>query len=358
MGFLEKLKNTFFEEEYVEIEEKPPVVKKEVVKRQVVEKEIDAPKPEVIRREKEVIKEVVQPEREVPKVVKEEVVHPVREEVPASKEVTRRERFNYFDDEDFLDMSDDYYRSAEVRKPEKKVQEVERVTKAQPKLYDNPSYASKKPSTINSGSSPYQKDAREGFRPTPIISPIYGILDKNYTKEEIKVEKKEPSSYVSRKNVDLDSVREKAYGSFTSEYDLVGNVKDERVRVNSFDDEDDNADLDIDDNLLYDMTDINKTPTVDKVTLQDAEEYFQDLGLEYNIDYKDARHEKVTGRRVSKTPQLEKLENMKEFVVDSPVEEDEIIFTKTEESQTRSNQRTSLEDNLFDLIDSMYEEKE
>ena len=61
----------------------------------------------------------------------------------------------------------------------------------------------------------------------------------------------------------------------------------------------------------------------------DAEEYFQDLGLEYNVDYKDISHEKATGRR----------SDMK----------------KDDDYQNVDN--TALEDNLFDLIDSMYDEK-
>ena len=28
-------------------------------------------------------------------------------------------------------------------------------------------------------------------------------------------------------------------------------------------------------------------PELDKITMGDAEEYFEDLGLEYNVDYKD-----------------------------------------------------------------------
>ena len=62
----------------------------------------------------------------------------------------------------------------------------------------------------------------------------------------------------------------------------------------------------------------------------DAEEYYQDLGLEYNIDYKDAAHEKATGRTV----------DLRKFEDDDYQKED-----------------TGLEDNLFDLIDSMYDEK-
>ena len=73
----------------------------------------------------------------------------------------------------------------------------------------------------------------------------------------------------------------------------------------------------------------NNTPSVEKVTMGDAEEYFQDLGLEYNVDYKDISHEKATGRR----------SDMK----------------KDDDYQNVDN--TALEDNLFDLIDSMYDEK-
>ena len=80
------------------------------------------------------------------------------------------------------------------------------------------------------------------------------------------------------------------------------------------------------------MTKDNSKPMVDQVTLADAEEYFQDLGLEYNIDYKDTRYEKATGRRVK---------NATESV-------------KKEEDSDDAN----LEDNLFDLIDSMYKDGE
>ena len=56
------------------------------------------------------------------------------------------------------------------------------------------------------------------------------------------------------------------------------------------------------------------------------------MGLEYNIDYKDTRYEKATGRRVK---------NATEGV-------------KKEEDSDDAN----LEDNLFDLIDSMYKDGE
>ncbi len=78
-----------------------------------------------------------------------------------------------------------------------------------------------------------------------------------------------------------------------------------------------------------------------EVTVGDAEEYFQDLGLEYNIDYKDASKERATGRRVKEElPEEEPLPHL--------------------ERETREERHESIkvsdDDNLFDLIDSMYEE--
>ena len=77
----------------------------------------------------------------------------------------------------------------------------------------------------------------------------------------------------------------------------------------------------------------------------DAEEYFQDLGLEYNIDYKDASKERATGRRSQKNEVVEEV--IKE---ETPKEEKKTVTKKTPEIDDN--------DNLFDLIDSMYEENE
>ncbi len=49
------------------------------------------------------------------------------------------------------------------------------------------------------------------FRPTPVISPIYGILDKNYKKGDI-AEKNTNGVTDSNGKLDLDSVIRKAYG--------------------------------------------------------------------------------------------------------------------------------------------------
>ena len=141
------------------------------------------------------------------------------------------------------------------------------------------------------------------------------------TKKEVRI----TSSYKS-KNIDVDSVREKAYGNSDDifEEELTSN-KQKDFQDNK---QEENTEIREEDSLL-DISDDN-TPSVAKVTMGDAEEYYSDLGLEYNIDYKDVSHEKATGRRT----------DLKNFDEEEPKKDD-----------------ASIEDNLFDLIDSMYDEK-
>lgn len=312
MGLLEKLKNTFFEEEYIEVEEKEKPIARKV-----------EPKPK--KNEKKV---------EPDQVVKEEVVEPISEKVPdvpsySDKEILKQDNsIQYFEEEDFVE---------EVKPPRK--EETTKLYGEDPEtLYEHLSIhqdVSHKPyAGVNS---------KSGFKPTPVISPIYGILDKNYRKEEVIDKKDKPSSYVSRKNADLDFVRNKAFGTLeddvmldsfsnssnSEEHSMIENTKFEEDTENSSSD-----------NLLVDMTETDTLPAVNKVTIADAEEYFEDLGLEYNVDYKDSRYEKATGRRISKNVKAEE-------------EKEEEI-----ESVNTSDNDVNLEDNLFDLIDSMYEEKE
>ena len=61
------------------------------------------------------------------------------------------------------------------------------------------------------------------FKPTPIISPVYGVLDKNYHKEDIvtRTDNLKPD----KNEVSIDSIRNKAYGTLEDELEstLFGN---------------------------------------------------------------------------------------------------------------------------------------
>ncbi len=311
MKLLDKLKNALFEEEYVEVEEKKEVKKKEkpIAKKIIVEEPKKQPQKEDL-------------------IVEEE-------KTKSSYETPNRDfKFKAILDDDFIDLEQEK-KTPSLPKKEEPLKRKE--PKVERELYKEEKKEEKKPYGVlldneikihEYGSYEKQKEKKE-FHPSPIISPIYGVLDQNYKKDEI-VTKKEiriTSSYKS-KNIDVDSVREKAYGNNDDifEEELTSNKQKEEKQEESKVEE--NIEIKEEDSLL-DISDDN-TPSVAKVTMGDAEEYYTDLGLEYNIDYKDASHEKATGRRT----------DLRNFNEDDYQKDD-----------------TSIEDNLFDLIDSMYEEK-
>lgn len=162
MGFLDKVKNMFIEE--IEEDDEP-------VKKEVIQVEIPAPKVEEPKEEEKVVEK-----RE------EKFVFPV-----------------YFDDKDFEELE-----KKEEPKPVVKPTPVRQVEKP--------------PVREVYGIKKEEEAKKKNFTPTPIISPIYGVLDKNYRKEEIKTRKR-VSSYEYRGNekVDIDDVRNKAYGTLENE---------------------------------------------------------------------------------------------------------------------------------------------
>ena len=165
MGLLDKFKNLFTEE--VEVEEKEP--QKESIQKEVIQVEIPSPK-----KSRSEIYENEEPEK------KEETV----EEEPAKNE----HKFPFFDDNDFdtIDVKpvskEDSHRSTHRKE-----------------VYNPP------------------KEEKRAFRPSPIISPVYGILDKGYKKEELSSKGDVRSSYYSSKEANVDAIRNKAYGGLEAD---------------------------------------------------------------------------------------------------------------------------------------------
>ena len=113
--------------------------------------------------------------------------------------------------------------------------------------------------------------------------------------------------------MDFDSVRNKAFGDLENELfppTEEKETKKKEVKPRDF-------------NRVYDTT--KDKPEIDKVTLGEADEFFNDLGLAYNTDYKDISKEINDG----KIPQ-----------------------------EKKEKKEATLEDNLFDLIESMYDKED
>ena len=119
-----------------------------------------------------------------------------------------------------------------------------------------------------------EKEQKPKFKASPVISPVYGILDKNYTKEEVK-EKKEDKRDIKRssKKVDFETVRKKAFGN------LVDDIKDnlmcencelykEVKKISSLKEDD----------LLYDLT--LDTPK-EELTIEKCYDNYEDFGVSY-----------------------------------------------------------------------------
>ena len=315
MKLLEKLKNTFFEEEYVEVDESSEEERKENVAKKV--------------ETRETVKQPVEEQEEIEDTTElDNVINDMEDATDNLEEadtyysdreiLSKNNNLSYFDDDDFVD---EYY--------EKK----EETIVSEPKKIYGGSANSVYDSIINSEveNRPYSESSGK-FHPTPIISPIYGVLDKNYRKEEVVDKKDRPSSYVSRRDVDLDSVRKKAYGDVS----ILDDRKEEVIEDTE--------------PLLYDMIDTEEDtkPEVDKVTIADAEEYFEDLGLEYNVDYKDTSYEEAT-RSKTRSKRTEKHQDLEDDLSDTLTD----LATSVEEDRD-----TDLDENLFDLVDSVYKEEE
>lgn len=135
------------------------------------------------------------------------------------------------------------------------------------------------------------------FKTSPIISPVYGILDQNYSKDDIIVK-----TDIGVKGPNLDEVRKKAYG-----------LEDKKVTPSEFDDS-----LKTLDEILMEKD----TGEISLPKKKEESKSLEDTKQEGNITTEDI--EKLT-----QPPQKEK-----------NIEED------------------TLESDLFNLIDSMYEDRE
>lgn len=355
MKVFEKLKNALFEEEYVEVEEKPKTVapKKKKVKVKEPSKE-----KEVIREEKPIAKKIILPEKKEPVIddlQEEELIDEdfeIKPRDPDKEDYDEPEHrsFRMMEDEDF-DVESNHYHEVEpqiVKVIEKKEEKVVEAPVSDANLYHgktkekHPYGLDEEPKIeIHEYGGYDRKEERSYFKPSPIISPIYGILDKNYKKEEI-VSKREvrlTSSY-TRENVSVDDVRRKAFGDLSDDI-AKGPVIKEKEEEPAFKVEEDTN------NLLVDLSVEDEKPAVKEVTVGDALEYFQDLGLEYNVDYVDASKEKSVGRRVKDH-------------YDEEVTSESSQSTVAEVKQVEDSRKVDIDsdDNLFDLIDSMYQENE
>ncbi len=286
MKLLNKLKNIFYDEEI--IDEPETEIKKvdKVVKKEVEEK----PRVEEIKITRE------EPKREVEEV-KRVVEEPKKENNNFSeRELFRSERtFNFTEfDDDEVDLPP----RRSVLNPEPKVTKRQEVQK--PAIPEQPKI----------------------FKPSPIISPIYGILDKDYKKDEVvtKTVTKTEEPVIKDSASTYDTVRRKAYGT-------------------------------LEDELEDTLNSMNKlTPEVISNEINKIDESVNEL------DKKTSKIEDIISKIESTTSDVSvgELEDKMKLEHFDDTDDEEDGNSEIEKTMTNS----TLEHDLFNLIDSMYDDKE
>lgn len=273
MGLFKKVKDILFdEEEYTEQIKITPEMRNEPVKEEKKEVKVEA-KPQIPKEE--------------PKVQSE-------------KEVFKNNSFP------FLDFDEEEFDSSKPVIPKEEPVQPVRPQKRYSNVLD---YETKKKMQKRENFGRYEKIEttetieRKKFKPSPIISPVYGVLDRDYKKEDIQ-------KYESK--VDVQKVRDKAFGE-TKEKPTSSTIYEQSETVT----------------LSKPTETAEKIKTIDEL-LEDTSDVVIDMDNDLENELKEVES-KVT-----------------------PKEDTEI----TKEVPKIEKSDETLESDLFDLIDSMYDTKE
>lgn len=299
MGLFGKIKNIFYDEEIVDVPEEPKSVEKPKIEEVKVEKKV-----EPIKRETPVINTTpTYSEREI-----------------FTRETTNTFKFPMLDEEE-VKPARTRVNALESARMEKKKEETEKArTDKYKDLFKENTTTSSKPDRI--------------FKPSPVISPVYGVLDKNYTREEIIERQENITRTTNPKDMNYDAVRRKAYGTLEDELE----------------------------NTLSKLSEPEIHEKVEKPVTKEEEKSIEDLLNEIegnrNMSIGDIE-EKIKDKMEEEEESISDDEFLKEFMSRTSKKEEETI--KEEKATTKEEDvdaDKTLEHDLFNLIDSMYEDKE
>ena len=206
MKIFNKLVNILFDEE----EEIPTITKEE--------KKIEEPKSKPINSIKEEEVKVTKIEHK-PAVEEDLFDMPKLSEEEPKKEEKKKNNFSFplIDDEEDLDFATEKRSNKYKEQPKKEEKKKYDYLSSTDYKYKSDAYTANRNNLYEPG------EAKKPFTLSPIISPVYGVLNENYRKEDI-VEK---NSSRDRNRVDLDSVRRKAYGTLEDEIEASLNKNDD-----------------------------------------------------------------------------------------------------------------------------------
>lgn len=348
MSLFDKIKDLFTDEEEV-------YETKEVVAFEKEEKEDKLPtfmRNKIEKEEQEEKKRELEREKEAKEIAVQIENKPIQANLKEKKSLS----FD-FKDEDFIENSRVTRNGIQRIKQEEKEERIVQENIKEPVIKP---YSNKK-----------EIDKPKKFKPTPVISPVYGVLDKNYNANEV-VSKEEDSMTIQRasKKVDFESVRKKAYGSVKDEFrdpicENCEYLKEIRVskKIERLSEEDLLYNMTVDDDYEDDVKIIDKSDSKDDVidtevikkdediidndnsvndnidvTISEAEENYDDYGVNYEVPsrIKEKNDVKIVNHALNE------------------VEASEVEFKEND----KNKKDLELTDDLFNLIDSMYKERD
>lgn len=367
MGLMDKFKNLFTDEEIIEEEiEEEPVKIKEIKKEETKEHKLPTFMREKIEKEEKKHKE--KPHKEIKDDEKNEErtnseeVKDIIEEIKVEK--SKEFKFPVFDESDFIEPTITSRVAKRERAEEIKKSEIKpelNIKKTQDNVIKTETKVSK---LYKDKKEPEKEDKR--FKASPIISPIFGVLDKNYVPDDVETRKGgdyEKSRH--SKNVDFDSVRKKAYGNEkTLEEDIKDNLICENCEYLKKAKSCKKSKEKESDNVMYEALCENRKEDNNDITIDEATENYFDYGKVYEkkqdidpiyLDEEDEEQVKIINHE-EEEPKKEKKE--------VPPVKSSINLLSTikksagEEKVDNNSKDLELTGDLFNLIDSMYEERD
>ena len=219
------------------------------------------------------------------------------------------------------------------------------------------------------------KNIKPKFKASPVISPVYGVLDKNYTKEEVK-ERTDDNITMKRpsKKVDFETVRKKAFGNLAD--DIKDNLLCENCELYK---EVKKISALKEDDLLYDMTVDDDEDKEKEVTIEKAYDDYEEFGVAYEpkVEKKKPVLEETSEIKLddiiknnNESPlEKESFSSIKNKVDDEEYDNNEVkvidnvntVQEKEENlevpSRTEKKKDEKVDEDFFKLIDSMYKER-
>lgn len=424
MGLFDKIKSILFEDD--EIDEIPVYSKEDVVSKESKKEEVKEEKEEIIFEENdnssrfknmkrdfdfsfdedEVLDEIKPISSSVEEIDKTEVIVKKDEEKAEKKDV-----FLSFDEDEFERLN------ARINRNEEKSRREARSASRELKKDEDPMVIARRANNNFSSTTPtvdtkdvlrndsdrYKihtgRDVKKPFTPSPVISPVYGILDKNYTKDSIvdkkdgmkrervkpikqevvleselkrQEEKNKEETKQESKDINIDLVRKKAYGVLEEnvakieEDQAVG--KKSKVVLTTVGEQEDLVEFqekfgdDLVDDAMMAVAKYNTPEIEEKENIEDKVE--EDLNKTKIQEYDNTAKEIKVEKKDKKSKILDDLEKTSTLQILDDIEK-ELSSIKPisksyqdEEIEETSNLDDTLENDLFNLIDSMYEQGE